>query len=132
MISAYELVMTPIEEFINEFEGDQRNILIDFHHLFVDELNLTSKIRFGIPFYYGRSWIFYLNPIKTGGIELAFVRGNELSNSQGLLDSKGRKQVYGIEFQNMKSIQKELILETIHEAIILDETIPYASKNKKK
>jgi hypothetical protein len=49
------------------------------------ELNLEDKIRFGIPFYFGRSWICYLNPIKNHKVELAFVRGNELSNIQKVI-----------------------------------------------
>ena len=99
---------------------------------FLLDLNLTSKIRFKIPFYYGRSWICYLNPIKTGGVTLAFIRGNELSNSHGILESKNRKQVMSIDFDGVEDIPSESIMEIIHEAILLDETIPYASKNKKK
>jgi len=124
--------MTAIEDFIYEYEDEQRNILLYFHHIFVNDLDLESKIRFGIPFYYGRSWICYLNPNKKGGIELAFVRGNELSNDQGILDAKGRKQVLSIELENVKSMPEDLIMEIIQEALLLDETIPYASKNKKK
>ena len=124
--------MSAVEDFIYECDSNQRSILFYFHHMFADELNLASKIRFKIPFYYGRSWICYLNPIKTGGVTLAFIRGNELSNSQGILESKNRKQVMSIDFESVKDIPSELIMEIIHEAILLDETIPYASKNMKK
>ncbi len=122
--------MSAVEDFICECDEKQRNILLYFHHLFENELNLTSKIRFKIPFYYGRSWICYMNPIKKGGVTMAFVRGNELSNSNGILESKNRKQVMSIDFDDVKDIPAELIMEVIHEAILLDETIPYASKNK--
>ena len=124
--------MSKVEDFIYTHEGEQRNILLYFHHLFVDDLDLTCKIRYGIPFYYLHSWICYLNPIKNGGIELAFVRGNELSNAQGILDAKDRKQVYGIELDKVENIPEALIMEVIQEALLLDETIPYASKNKKR
>ncbi len=116
--------MTEVEEFIYGYEGDDRSTLLYFDHIFVNELNLTSKIRFNIPFYYGKRWICYLNPKKNGGIEL--------SNAQGLLNAKGRKQVLSIEFENVKNIPEELIMEVIHEALLLDETKPYASKNRKK
>jgi Domain of unknown function (DU1801) len=124
--------MPASEDFIYQFEGQQREVLLYFHQLFTSDLNLTDKIRFKIPFYYGRSWICYLNPTKDGKIELAFVRGNELSNEQGILDNKGRKQVYGIVFEKLSDIPKQLIYDVMQEAILLDETMAYASKRKSK
>jgi Domain of unknown function (DU1801) len=124
--------MPATEDFIYQFEGQQQEVLLYFHHLFTSDLNLTDKIRFKIPFYYGRRWICYLNPTKDGKIELAFVRGNELSNDQGILDNKGRKQVYGIVFEKPSDIPKQLIYDVIQEAILLDETTAYASKRKSK
>lgn len=122
--------MNHVEDFIHQYEGAQREVLKYFHHLLALELGLTDKIRFRIPFYYQKTWICYLNPTKKGGVELAFVRGNELSNDMGLLDNKGRKQVYGIEFQLVSKIPEDEILTVIQEAMILDETTPYASKRK--
>ncbi len=124
--------MSEVEEYIYHFEGNQREVLFFFHDLFTKGLNLTEKIRFKIPFYYGRSWICFLNPVKGGKIEVAFIRGNELSNDQGLLDSKGRKQVYGIEFEKISQIPLQLMNEIIHEAILLDLSTPYSIKRKSK
>lgn len=124
--------MTDVEDFINQYEGNQRKVMRLLHNLLATELNLTEKIRFGIPFYYKKSWICYLNPTKNGTIEFAFTRGNELSNEQGLLDSKGRKQVYSVEFENISDIPHERLNEIIQEAILLDETKPYQSKRKLK
>lgn len=124
--------MTEAENFIYQFEGNQREVMFYFHNLLVTELNLTEKIRFKIPFYYGKSWICYLNPNKDNKIEFAFVRGIELSNYQGILDSKGRKQVYSIEFEKVSEIPMQQINEIIQEAILLDEIKPYASKRKSK
>jgi hypothetical protein len=120
-----------VEEFILQYESNQKHILNYFHNLFSSFPEVTSKIRFKVPFYYRKTWICYLNPIKNNGIELCFVRGNELSNSQGLLNSNGRKQVYGISFFSVKEIPEDTIHEIIQEAFILDETTPYASKRKK-
>lgn len=124
--------MTEIEDYIYQFDGNQRNIMLYFHNILTKELNLTEKIRFKIPFYYGKSWICYLNPIKSKKIEFAFVRGNELSNKQGILINKGRKQVYSMEFSSISEIPVDLVNEIIHEAILLDEIKPYESKNKRK
>ncbi len=124
--------MSAVEDFIYQFEGSQREVMLYFHDLLTVELNLTEKIRFKIPFYYGKSWICYLNPKKDGKIELAFVRGNELSNYQGILDDKGRKQVCSVEFEKVSEIPIQQMNEIIQEAILLDETTPYESKRKSK
>ncbi len=124
--------MTKVEDFIYQFEGSQSEVMLYFHNLLTNDLNLTEKMRFKIPFYYGRSWICYLNPLKNGKIEFAFVRGDELSNEQGILDNKGRKQVYSIEFEKMSDIPYQEINEIIHEAILLDENKKYGSKRKSK
>jgi filamentous hemagglutinin family protein len=122
--------MSKVWDFIQQFEGRQHEVMVYFHHVLTMDLNLEEKIRFGIPFYFGRSWICYLNPIKNHKVELAFVRGNELSNIQGLLDNKGRKQVYSIEFEKVSDIPESVIHEIIQEAILLDETTSYESKRK--
>ena len=119
-------------DYIWELEGDQREIALFLHELIISFPEIQPRIRFKIPFYYRKSWICYLNPVKNKGIELAFTRGNELSNAQGILQSKGRKQVYGITYYKFKDIQEEPLLETLQEAILLDVEVPYASKRSKK
>ncbi|MCI5054711.1 MAG: DUF1801 domain-containing protein [Flavobacteriales bacterium] len=122
--------MTEAEDFIYQFEDDQREIMLYLHTLLTENLNLTEKMRYKIPFYFGKSWICYLNPDKKGNVEFAFVRGNELSNEQGLLENKDRKQVYSITFSKLQDIPEDTLLEVLQEAILLDETIPYESKRK--
>ncbi|MEO1096988.1 MAG: hypothetical protein AAFX57_04455 [Bacteroidota bacterium] len=60
-----------------------------------------------------------------------FLRGNELSNEQGLLSGKGRKQVMSIEIAKLSDLPEGAIKEVIHEALLLDESVPYSVKNKK-
>jgi hypothetical protein len=122
--------MSQVTDFIYSTEGTQREILLRLHELMTTELDLTDKIRFKIPFYYRKSWICYLNPIKGNGIELAFLRGSELSNSQGLLEARGRKQVSGIALFSASDMPMREITEIIHEAILLDDALPYASKRR--
>lgn len=124
--------MPAVEDFIYDFEGEQRAILSFFHDLLTVEYQLEDKIRFNIPFYYKKSWICYLNPVKNNAIELAFPRGNELSNEQGPLQSKGRKQVMSVEFEKLSDLPVSTLQEVINEAIMLDETVKYASKRKLK
>lgn len=123
--------MSKVENFIYQYEGNQHEIMMYFHNLLINQFELTDKIRFKIPFYYGKSWVCYLNPLKNGKIELAFIRGNELSNEKALLNNKGRKQVFGIEFETINNIPHQAIKEIILEALALDDMIAYESKRKK-
>jgi hypothetical protein len=122
--------MTAVEDFIYKYDGDQRAIMLYLHQLFVEEFNLTPKLTYNLPFYYRKSWICYLFPTKKGTIELAFTRGNELSNEQGLLKIKGRKQVSSVDFIKLENIPEDTIREVLHEAILLDKNVPYAPKRK--
>ena len=123
--------MDAVEDFILDKKGNQNAILQYLHELFMAYPNITGKIRYKIPFYYQKSWICYLNPVKDDRVELAFTRGNELSNEQGLLQSNGRKQVYGIIFSSVEEIPEAVIHEIFQEAILLDEEVPYNVKKKK-
>ncbi len=126
--------MNAVQNFIFDLDadGNQRAIIQVLNDFLMTNPGLTSKIRYRVPFYYRKSWICYLNPIKGDKVEMAFIRGNELSNSQGLLDAKGRKQVAGIELAQVADIPLEALQEIIQEALLLDETVPYASKRTKK
>ena len=123
--------MAEVENFIYEQTEKQQAVLLSLHNTLSSTFNLVAKMRYRIPFYYKKSWICYLSPTKKETVELAFTRGNELSNNQNLLDSKGRKQVFSVEFENVADIPWEVVHEIIQEALLLDETIPYASKRKK-
>jgi hypothetical protein len=106
--------------------------MLHLHNLMMSFPEVTSKISYQIPFYYRKSWICYLNPVKGGGVELGFTRGQELSNEQGILEAKGRKQVAGIIFYSLKDIPERALLEVINEAIILDESVPYNVRKSRK
>jgi len=123
-----------IEDFIYRHEGSVQDILAHFHDLFVNELDLRPKIAYGIPFYYKRKRIFYLNPKKNGTVDLAFVRGIEMSNSNGLMELKDRKHIMTIEIESINKMPYQGIMENIQEAIFLDETsfTNIRSKNKAK
>ena len=124
--------MNEVDLFILEKEGDQQAVLQFLNDLMLSNPEIIPKIRYKVPFYYRKSWICYLNPDKkTGDVEIVFTRGNELSNEQGLLEAKGRKQVRGVTFAKVGDIPVATLMEVIQEAIWLDDTVPYASKRRR-
>lgn len=124
--------MQAVWDFIENWEDDgQKAILSHLHELLMNHPSMVTKIRYNIPFYYQKSWICYLNPLKNGAVELVFLRANELSNEQGALQFNGRKQVAGLSYYSPQDIDENLLLEILGEAILLDETVPYASKRAK-
>ena len=123
--------MNDIEAYLSDLASPQQEMIDYLHQLITSYPEVTAKIRYKIPFYYRRSWICYLNPTKDGGVELAFTRGNELSNEQGLLDARGRKQVSGVVFYQLKDIPEAVLYEVLQEAFLLDEEAPYSVRRKR-
>ena len=123
--------MNDIEAYLSDLDSPQQEMIDYLHQLITSYPEVTAKIRYKIPFYYRRSWICYLNPTKDGGVELAFTRGNELSNEQGLLDARGRKQVSGVVFYQLKDIPEAVLYEVLQEAFLLDEEVPYSVRRKR-
>jgi hypothetical protein len=123
--------MTEAEDFIYCLEGEQREIMLLLHQFLTNELGLNEKLRFKIPFYDRKTWICYLSPKKNGKVELAFIYGNELSNEQALLSCKGRKQVFGLEFEKVADIPFVALNEILQEALLIDESKIFGTKRKK-
>lgn len=113
--------MNSVEDYALGLEGEQKAIVQFLHHRITEHHGLMVQLKFDIPMYSRKSWICYMNPIKKGGIELAFVNGHLLSNEQGILSMKKRKYVAGIDLFHISEIPEKAIDEIIQEAIILDD-----------
>ncbi|MCP4459667.1 MAG: DUF1801 domain-containing protein [Cytophagales bacterium] len=113
--------MKTVSNYILGLEGQQNAIVSFLHERLTNYHDLQSKISYGIPMYKMKTWVCYLNPIKTGGVDFVFTRGQSLSNEQGLLNSKGRKQVAGFVLQSVSEIPERAIDEMVQEAILVDE-----------
>ncbi len=124
--------MKDILAFTEGLNAEQAGLMQALHKHIIDLPGITLKERYKLPFYYGRSWICYLNPLKDGSVELAFTRGIELSNRHGILEAKGRKQIAGIVCRQLQGDQVELVLDTLYEAIDLDRTKPYQHPGKRR
>jgi Domain of unknown function (DU1801) len=60
---------------------------------------------------------------KNSGIEVGFHRGFQMSNEQGLLESKKRKFIHGVTFKDLEDFKNKetSFKEILQEAIILDD-----------
>lgn len=117
-------------DYIESFDGEQRRIMLALYRIISTYPQVTCRIRYKVPFFYRKTWICYLNPLKNAGVELCFVRANELSNEYGLLDFKNRTQVAGVTYFLADEIREDTLTEVLQEALLLDETVRYSPKRR--
>lgn len=117
-----------IEEYTESLQPHQKQVIYLLHEMIMDNPEMELKRKFKLPFYYRKSWICYFTILKNGAVEWAFTRGNELSNDNDYLKSRGRKQVSSVEFSSVNEIDISKAKACLHEALLLDERIPYSIK----
>jgi len=110
--------------------------LLQLHEFFL-EMGLEPKTKFKLPFYYGNTWICYLNIPKSKKkgkpyLELCFVRGVELESAHQLLDFSSRAMIAGLKIYEGQALNWNTIRTVTEEAIDLDRTTPYTFKKKNK
>ncbi len=125
--------MTIYQTFINQLPNQN---LAEVCHTLRNEIGTypTTKIlkKFNLPFFYGNTWICYLNFIKKSEeIELCFVRAKELPSKE-LLNFKERTMVAGLSYQTVAEIDMGILKLLLQEAIALDMETPYTFSKKKK
>lgn len=118
--------MSRVENVISGFDHNQQEIAWFIHEWLTKDFDLSCKINYKIPFYYQKSWICYIKPVKNSGIELCFTKANILRNEQGLLEKKGRKYVAGITMFAIDHNLFEKIRVDVLEA--LDNDLPSSPK----
>lgn len=113
--------MNPVESYIYSRSNNQRDIMIFFHKVLVEQFGLSPFIKWKIPVYYGNSWLIYLNPdSKNDDIHLCFANGHQLTDKYNILDRKGRKLVSSISIKKIETIPYKQIIEIIEESVTLD------------
>lgn len=119
--------MSAVEDYIRERPEPQRGLLLRLRQMmFAASPRMREKIRYKVPFYDCPRWFCYTNPLKSGGVEVGFLRGNELSNEQGLLEARDRRTIRGVTLMNFDDLarKEEALLEIIQEALLLEELNP--------
>ncbi|MAY83604.1 MAG: hypothetical protein CMP59_05660 [Flavobacteriales bacterium] len=114
--------MNEVEEYILRQSEGQREVMLYLHELFVREYNLSPKIKYGIPFYFGNKWVCYLNPRKIGDIDLTFLRGSKIKGFDGVLETRDRKMVKSLVLDVNESIDEDLIHQLMALAMELDNS----------
>lgn len=85
---------------------------------------MTERFMFNTAMFGVKNELCYLVVLnKNKGIEIGFHRGFQMSNEQGLLESKKRKFIHGVTFKNLEDFKNKeaSFKEILQEAIILDE-----------
>jgi hypothetical protein len=124
--------MSAVEDYIFELQDEQQQQIAAYlHDFFILNYQMTSNLKYAIPFYFKKTWVCYLNPIKKKGIELVFIRARELKDSKHLLDFKKRKMAAGLSFYSLVEIDEAVLNTVLEDALKLDDTTPYTFKKKK-
>lgn len=113
--------MNPVESYIYNLKGEEREIISYLHDLLTERYGMNYKIRYRLPFYDIKKWLCYLNIQKKGGVELCFLHGRWMKDPQGALNAKGRVQIYGITYHTLEEINEAVLQVLIVEAIEIDE-----------
>ena len=122
-----------VEDYIVSLENEnQKKLILFFHSRFKQYPTVTPKIRFKIPFYYQKTWVCYINPVKPNGIEICFIRGFELSNEQGILDAKKRNMIKGVTFFDIEKNTVRAVEEIFIEALELERTVKFVARGKRR
>jgi hypothetical protein len=110
--------MNQVELFIIEQPEKSQPIYCKLRGIILNEIpQIQEKIVYGIPFFYLKQRIFYFAP-KKNGMDLGFCDGFLLSKHP-LLEIKDRSQVRTIFIDQLKSINEEILIPLIHEAVLV-------------
>jgi hypothetical protein len=128
-------MMAGVQDYITSRPKPQQQIMAALRDMALDSgIQVEEKISYGVPFFYFRGPLCYLNP-KFDGVYIGFVRGNQLSNEQQLLTSNNRKYIRSIHFHSLTELEEreKEVRQILNEAAILnDYHFRQKQKNNKK
>jgi uncharacterized protein YdhG (YjbR/CyaY superfamily) len=130
--------MKTIEEFIWDLPKDEREMCIRLRSIILNAVpDITEKFSYGVPYFFRHSRVLCIWPSSVWGgppkgVFLGICRGNLISNENGVIEMGNRKEFGLIRFFDAKEIKEEVLLEIIHEAIMVDEEVAKRKKERKK
>lgn len=117
--------MSPIDYYITDYPNPKTQLLLhELHQIILQSVPLVEQsIKWSLPFYSYLKPLCYMIPLKNGGINLGFMKGNLMSETYKILKSEGRKQIKVIEFQTVEDIFRDEVIMIIQEACLLNEQL---------
>ncbi len=112
--------MDAVERYLLDQKGEEAAIMQELHQWFLSFPGVEARLKFGIPFFYRKSWICYLNPQKKGGIELVFLKAKQLDDPESQLKSRGRKTVAGMYIHHKSGIPWDYLEFLFNQAVMVD------------
>jgi len=109
-------------DFIYKQQGEKHTLFLNLNNFIIDYPNITTAIKYGIPFYEINKAICYINGLKPRGVEVVFWAARLMKRGQPFIDFKDRKRMAGITFNSPEEINYEVLDLLINEAIELDLT----------
>ena len=127
--------MSTVDDFVYSLSGDEKSIVAALRGIILSTSDkFTEKLSYGVPYFYIHSRICFTWPASAGaitidkGVILGFCRGHLLSNDNGLLEGRGRKEVWDVIYEHPSQIDAGRVRETLIEAILLDEELARKKK----
>ena len=116
------------DSLLEAINPDERAICLRVRSLILENFPfLRETWAYGAPYYKGKARICFLYPSSLpysgieNGVNLGFAKGYKLSNMQGLLEMGDRKELAYIHLLQPGTPEESLLLEILHEAVLLDE-----------
>ncbi|MGV3598668.1 MAG: DUF1801 domain-containing protein [Bacteroidota bacterium] len=129
--------MNSVEEYISLLPDDERLVAARLRSIILETSpKFTEKLSYGVPYFYINSRVCFIWPassplsIHKQGVQLGFCRGNQLSNSHGIMNMADRKVVGIVLYNHLNEINEDLVKELLFEAIELDALV--ANRRRKK
>lgn len=113
--------MKTVSHYIDQMDAKLLPIVLKLRAIIKNGFpGIIERISYNIPFYYYNGPLCYIN-VRKNSVSLGFTKGYALSNKQGLLDMKGRKQVATLTFCTEDEIDENIIKEIILEAASIND-----------
>jgi hypothetical protein len=112
-----------VQGFISSQERPKRDIMTILRSWILDlGPHTQERISYKVPFFNFYGNLCYLSP-KEEGVELSFVKGYEIEDEHGLLESRGRKQIRSRIFYSVAELEEfeDHVRRLLNQAAILNE-----------
>lgn len=113
------------EKFVFPLTENQKRIVKECHHFFSRLRGVHCQRQYGVPFYHGNSWLFYINPHRDGYVELCFPRAKYFSKGIEDLHFGGRQQIGSIDIKTVQQLTSPIFTSLVFEAIRIDAELEF-------